>query len=126
MFENYDLFESVIQLRSGAVAEPADRPAALRNADGESLWTVSAFHADNDQAVHADHWERHPDGYEVIVALSGVLRVHLRDQPHVITLTAGKSFIVPPGQWHRLTIDEPGDLLSITPRAGTEHDRVAP
>ncbi|MEU8634139.1 cupin domain-containing protein [Amycolatopsis sp. NPDC048633] len=124
MFENYDLFKTLIQLRPSGVAEPAEhRREALTGTDGESLWTISAFHAENDRAVHSDVWERHSKGHEVLVVLSGALRVYLREEGHVATLTAGRSFIVPPGRWHRLSVDEPGDLLSITPRAGTEHER---
>ncbi|MEV6646987.1 cupin domain-containing protein [Amycolatopsis sp. NPDC051371] len=122
MFENYDLFKTLIQLRPSGVAEPATRREAI--ADAESLWTISAFHAEDDRAVHSEVWERHANGHEVLVVLSGALRVHLREEGHVVTLTAGRSFIVPPGRWHRLSVDEPGDLLSITPRAGTEHERA--
>ncbi|KDN23757.1 cupin domain-containing protein [Amycolatopsis rifamycinica] len=117
MFENYDLFSTAIQLRPGGVAEPG-------TADGTSLWSVGAFHADDDRAVHGHLWERHPEGHEVLVVLSGSLHVHVRGEGLVTTLTAGRSFIVPPGRWHRLSVAEPGDLLSITPRIGTEHERV--
>ncbi|WIV57177.1 cupin domain-containing protein [Amycolatopsis nalaikhensis] len=123
MFENYDLFSTLIQLRPDGVAEAADRREALRGTDG-SLWSVGAFHAEDDRAVHSDVWERHTRGHEVLVALSGTFRVHLRDEGLVATLTAGRSFIVPPGRWHRLAVEEPGDLLSITPRAGTEHEKA--
>lgn len=123
MFENNDLFKTLIQLRPDGAAEPVSR----REASAGSLWTLSAFHAEDDRAVHSDVWERHARGHEVLVVLSGAFRVHLRDEGHVATLTAGRSFIVPPGRWHRLSVDEPGDLLSITPRAGTEHEKaVAP
>jgi mannose-6-phosphate isomerase-like protein (cupin superfamily) len=37
---------------------------------------------------------------------------------------SGQAFIVPVGRWHRLTVSEPGDLLAITPRAETQHERV--
>jgi mannose-6-phosphate isomerase-like protein (cupin superfamily) len=124
MFENYDLFKTLIRLREGGVAEPVDRREGFTG--GESLWTVGAFHAESDRSVHADHWERHPQGHEVLVVLSGALGVHLRDEgpEPVVTLTAGQSFIVPPGRWHRLAVEEPGDLISITPRTGTEHERA--
>jgi quercetin dioxygenase-like cupin family protein len=53
--------------------------------------------------------------------------VHLRDHDPapVAVLTAGRSFIVPAGRWHRLAVAEAGDLITITPRAGTEHERTA-
>lgn len=124
MSENYDLFKTLIQLRPSGAAEPAERREALRGTDGESLWTLGAFHAEDDRAVHSDVWERHTQGHEVLVVLSGALRIYVRDEGLVATLTAGHSFIVPPGRWHRLAVEEPGDLLSITPRAGTEHEKA--
>ncbi|MCR6484504.1 cupin domain-containing protein [Amycolatopsis sp. OK19-0408] len=123
MFENYDLFKTFIQLRTGGVAESVNRREALAGA-GESLWTIGAFHAEDDHAVHSDVWERHTQGHEVLVVLSSALRVYVREEGLVATLTAGQSFIVPPGRWHRLAVEEPGDLLSITPRAGTEHEKA--
>ncbi|WP_410623248.1 cupin domain-containing protein [Amycolatopsis sp. cmx-8-4] len=129
MFENYDLFKTMIHLRPGGVVEasgPGDRREALAG-DAASLWSLGAFHAESDTAVHADHWERHPNGHEVLFVFAGALRVYLRDEgpEPVTTLRAGQSFIVPPGRWHRLAVEEPAGLLSITPRSGTEHERAA-
>jgi mannose-6-phosphate isomerase-like protein (cupin superfamily) len=74
-------------------------------------------------------WERHPAGSEVLCALSGAIEVYLRDHgegsPPAVSLTAGQAFVVPIGQWHRLDVREPADLLAVTPRAGTEHEHVA-
>jgi mannose-6-phosphate isomerase-like protein (cupin superfamily) len=128
MFENYphaiDLFDTLIQLREGGVAEPSTRPG---RADA-GLWTVTAFHADSDQALHADVWERHPAGHEVLCVLSGAVHIYLRDHgggtEPVATLTSGQSFIVPVGRWHRLAVGEPCDLLAITPRIDTQHEKA--
>ena len=122
MFENsIDLFESLVHLREGRVVEPGTRQ------DPPGLWSVGAFHADSDGSVHADHWERHPEGQELLFVLSGELAVHLRDHGRdpVTTLTSGQAFVVPAGQWHRLSVREPGDLVSITPRPGTDHEQVS-
>jgi len=125
MFENYtalDLYSTLIQLRDDG---SADGTARSERSD-IGLWTISAFHADNDQALHSHVWERHPTGHEVLGVLSGSLHVYLREagEDPVATLTAGQAFLVPTGAWHRLSVREPGDLLSITPRAGTEHERM--
>lgn len=89
---------------------------------------MAAFHADSDRAVHPDVWECHPSGQELLCVLSGAVQIHLRDSGHgiepVATVTAGQSFIVPVGRWHRLSVIEPGDLLAITPPAGTRHEPV--
>ncbi|GCD96199.1 cupin domain-containing protein [Embleya hyalina] len=119
-----DLFDSLIHLREGGIVDAGPR----RGFGDPGLWTVTAFHAADDRAVHADVWERHPAGQEVLCVLSGVVCVHLRDHDDgrepVATLTAGTCFVVPAGRWHRLTVREPGDLLVVTPREGTGHERM--
>ncbi len=127
-----DLFDTMIHLRQGGVAEAAEprtRANALAGRGAASLWTVGAFHADSDRAVHADVWERHPSGSEMLCVLSGAMHVYLRDHGDgtvpVATLTSGQSFIVPAGRWHRLAVVEPADLLAITPRVNTQHENVS-
>ncbi len=118
-----DMFTNLVQLRDGG--EVGIEQRGRRGEIGS--WTVSAFHADSDASVHANHWERHPVGDEVLYVLSGAVRVHLRadqDAPPT-TLGPGTCYVVPSGQWHRLTVEEPTDLLTITPRANTEHERVS-
>ena len=40
-------------------------------------------------------------------------------------LEPGQTFIVPKGVWHRGIVKKPGQLMFITPGAGTEHRPVA-
>jgi mannose-6-phosphate isomerase-like protein (cupin superfamily) len=77
----------------------------------------------NRQARNWPHWERHPAGDEVLVLLSGELQIVLehRGRTRRVTLKAGHSLIVPKGVWHRAVIRKPGNMLFITPGAGTEH-----
>ena len=130
MFRNdadptFDVFDNLIQLREGGVAEPA---AHSYTAEGAGLWTVATYRVLNDEDLHSDHWERHPEGHEVLIALSGAMDLYLRDhrdgKEPVATLRPGRSFIVPPGRWHRLTLREPGDLMALTPRPGTSLEPV--
>jgi mannose-6-phosphate isomerase-like protein (cupin superfamily) len=127
MFLNYlDVFaisEATVQLREGGVAEPT----SVKGTTDAGAWTVAVFRADDSRALHPDVWECHPTGNEVLCALSGVLHVFLRDHdPDVpaLTLASGEAFIVPVGAWHRLEVGEPAELLAITPRAGTLHERT--
>lgn len=137
MFENsthtLDMFDNLIRLRQDGVVDVVERTArghALAGLGEAGSWTVGAFHADSDEAVHSHLWERHPNGHEVLCLLSGTMRVQLRDQGDgrspVATLTSGRSFVVPAGRWHRPAVVEPGDLLSITPRTDTQHQKVGP
>jgi mannose-6-phosphate isomerase-like protein (cupin superfamily) len=73
-----------------------------------------------------DHWERHPAGDEILVLLSGELELVLltaRGERHT-RLKAGQAFVVPKGSWHRGIVHKPGELMFITPGAGTEHRPV--
>jgi oxalate decarboxylase/phosphoglucose isomerase-like protein (cupin superfamily) len=128
MFENYlvhELHGAAIQLRDGGGADANAFPGLT----DPGLWTVAVLQVESGRSVHSHVWERHPAGSEVLGALSGAIEVYLRDHGEgsapVVTLTAGQAFIVPPGRWHRLGVHEPGDLLVITPRSGTEHAHVA-
>jgi mannose-6-phosphate isomerase-like protein (cupin superfamily) len=71
-------------------------------------------------------WERHPGGDEILILLSGELELVLetRAGERRTKLKAGQSFVVPRGIWHRALVKKPGELLFITPGAGTEHRPV--
>ncbi len=95
-------------------------PWLAGEADG---WMAVYFHVASTQDVHGDHWEIHPAGQEVVAVLSGQARLILRaegqDNEETITLRAGTACVVPRNRAHRLEIDGPTDLQSITPRRGT-------
>jgi quercetin dioxygenase-like cupin family protein len=78
------------------------------------------------QAKDWDHWERHPAGEEILTLLSGELELvlDLPDGERRAVLTAGQTFVVPRGIWHRAIVRQPGELLFITAGAGTEHRPV--
>lgn len=119
-----DIFSSLIELREGGTAE--ERP---RMPGDWGLWTVAAFHADSNAAVHSDVWERHPLGDELLCLLSGAVTVHLRNhadgESTTIKLRPTTCCVVPAGQWHRLTVEETGDLLAVTPRVNTMHEAIS-
>ncbi|MEV5652763.1 cupin domain-containing protein [Nocardia sp. NPDC052254] len=91
-------------------------------------WTLAAFRVATDAEVHGDLWEMHPDGAELVTVLSGGIRLILRagETPETsVPLRAGQAFIVPRGRWHRIELDEPSELMSLTLRAGTELEKRA-
>ena len=69
------------------------------------------------------HWEMHPAGDEVIVQLSGTVRLLLEVDggEQAVTLAAGQFVIVPQGVWHTAEPIEAGRAVFITPGAGTAH-----
>jgi mannose-6-phosphate isomerase-like protein (cupin superfamily) len=121
-----NLSTTAIQLRAGGVAEAS--PRADRTDFG--LWTVLSVRADSDEQLHSDVWERHPAGDEVLCVVAGAVDVHLRRrdaerQDAVFEVQAGEAFLVLAGEWHRLTVREPVQLLAITSAIGTEHEQDA-
>lgn len=120
-----DLFTAEILLRPGGQLHTQPRAFDLTQAD----WRLTAFHARTDSDVHADHWEVHPDGQEVVSCLTGGMRLYLQpDQPGEpetrITLTPGTAAIVPRGRRHRIELDAPSDILSVTLPRGSRLEQL--
>ena len=80
---------------------------------------LGSFTVNKDMA----HWEMHPAGDELLVALSGEFEVVLQDgrTDHLVALPAGRAFLVPFGVWHRTRVKTPGEILFATPGKGTQH-----
>jgi mannose-6-phosphate isomerase-like protein (cupin superfamily) len=121
-----DLYADHLVFETGGVVA-ADR---RRTAGGGAEWRLAMFRAESDADVHADHWERHLHGEEVVGCVRGGFRLHLRGArpgllDDVVRVRAGDAVIVPRGRWHRLELDEPSDLLVVTIRRGTELVKVA-
>lgn len=123
----HDLFTTMLSFEPDGGVRPGERSFT---GGYDAGWQAAAFHAETDAQVHADHWEMHPEADEAVCCLSGGLRVYFRnadgeDGPEEMTrLPAGSAVIVPRGRWHRLELEAPSDLLSITPRRGTRLEEV--
>lgn len=97
---------------------PQTRMALEEIADGNLMGVMAII---DDDSVHADYWECHPDGDEVLLVLEGRLTVVIDGEVETtVTLEENQAFIVPRGKWHRLKVLEPGKLLFFTPVAGGE------
>ena len=71
--------------------------------------------------------EMHPDADELLYVLSGRIRVslELEDGERSVAATAGQAVVVPRRVWHQIHVDEPGQLLNITPGPGGQHRPVS-
>ena len=72
------------------------------------------------------HWEMHPAGDELLFLLSGAVDMILQGagpggRERVVELRPKTACIVPRGTWHRGIVRTPGDMLFVTPGAGTQH-----
>ncbi|MFB4295957.1 cupin [Actinomadura sp. NTSP31] len=103
--------------------------AVRRMTTDDGGWQVAAFHVETDADVHSDHWEVHPAAEEAVCCLAGGgFRMYFQpEEPggeeEMVRLPAGSAVIVPRGRWHRLELDGPSDVMSITLRRGSRQER---
>ncbi|WP_369211978.1 cupin [Streptomyces flavofungini] len=119
-----DLYASFLHLRpEGQVS--AEEPVFDPTRDG---WQMMTFHVETDADVHGDHWEVHTSADEVVSCLTGAIRLCLRprqpgDEEEQIKLTAGTAAVVPRGRWHRIALDAPSDIMSVTVPRGSRLEK---
>jgi mannose-6-phosphate isomerase-like protein (cupin superfamily) len=115
----FSLQESVVVYVDGRASCVTPMQARRDTSVDQSILGLVAF--TDDRSVHADFWERHPGGDEVLCVLAGRLAATLDGDAGDIEIPAGQALIIPRGRWHRLRVIEPGRLLHFTPTAGAEH-----
>jgi mannose-6-phosphate isomerase-like protein (cupin superfamily) len=61
--------------------------------------------------------EMHPDADEILFLMSGCVHVILEEEgvENTIEVRPGQALVVPKGVWHRVLVQEPSQLLHITP-----------
>ncbi|MCH0565881.1 MULTISPECIES: cupin domain-containing protein [unclassified Streptomyces] len=120
-----DLFASALHIHPGGDVRAGER--RMTSSDS-GAWQIATFHVETDADVHADHWEMHPRAEEAVCCLTGGVRLYFRpvapgSAEDMVRLRAGSAVIVPRGRWHRLELDAPSDLMSITLRHGTRLEK---
>ncbi|MDO0932323.1 cupin domain-containing protein [Streptomyces sp. DG2A-72] len=110
-----DLFSSFFHLRQDGQVH-AEQPVFDPDREG---WQVMTFHVETEADVHGDHWEIHTNADEVVSCLTGGIRLCFRpeqpgDEETQVKLAAGTAVIVPRGRWHRIELDAPSDIMSVT------------
>ncbi|MFC4118122.1 cupin [Nonomuraea zeae] len=110
-----DLFASSIHLHQDGKIH-----AGRRTSDtGQDGWQLTAFHAKTAADVHAGHGEVHPHAETIVSCLIGKIRLYLHperpgQQEEEIRLPAGTAAIVPRGRRHRIELDIPSNILTVT------------
>lgn len=59
--------------------------------------------------------EMHPDGDEILILLSGLVRVHCDDQPEPVTLEPQQACVVRKGVWHQTEAVEVSQVIYVSP-----------
>lgn len=100
---------------------PRERtPGPPQRIDGMTVGIVTMEH----NAPHGG--EVHPDGDELLYVISGRLRVVGDSSPQEpLELGPGAACIVRKGEWHRVDVLEPTQLLHITPGPNGDHRPAA-
>ena len=127
---DFDPFATLVHLHGDGGAAPVTwTPDVFRTlAPGDRDRIVGVKHGAESADFHADEWEIHPDGDEVLYLLTGAIDVVLDgpDGERAFGLRGGRACLVPRAVWHRLVLRQPSDLLFITPAHGTRHRPVGP
>ena len=115
----FDLSEQVVGLArsTGEACFMAWTDAGPPRVDG---YTVGAPFVTQDPP-HGG--EMHPDGDELLYVVSGRFHVSLELDAECrdVELRPGDALVVPRGVWHLVTLQEPGQLVHITPGPGGAH-----
>lgn len=118
-----DIFASFVRLDQDGRAHPEQR----KFDPGRDGWQLMVFHLETDADAHAGHWEVHTEADEVVSCLTGGIRLCFRPEQSVqeeqIKLTPGTALIVPRGRWHRVELDAPSDILSLTVARGSHLEK---
>jgi len=70
--------------------------------------------------------EMHPDGDEILYLISGRVTVVFPDDPvDDIEVRPGEGMVVPKGMWHRVDINEPSQIVYLTPGPNNEYRPLA-
>jgi mannose-6-phosphate isomerase-like protein (cupin superfamily) len=71
--------------------------------------------------------EMHPDADEFLYLASGRIRVRLEleEGDREVEMTPGQALVIPQSTWHQIFVDEPGQLINVTPGPGGQHRPLA-
>jgi len=113
-----DLANTVVGMYRNGESHPIDSPPGPpRHIDGHTIGAPLMTR----EPPHVG--EMHPDGDELLFLLSGSVTVVIEDEepPRRVDLAPGQALVVPRGVWHRVLLNEPSQLLHVTPGPGGEH-----
>ena len=117
MIHRIDASKHVFDIRRDlSISARARKPGPPERIDGVTLGVV-------DMSGDAPHGgEVHPDGDEVLIVLSGRIRVTGDSEPDSpVELGPGEACIVPQGEWHRVHVVEPARFIHLTPGPNGDH-----
>jgi mannose-6-phosphate isomerase-like protein (cupin superfamily) len=118
--ERVDITRVVLDIHRDLSVSPRPRkPGPPERIDGMTVGIQTV----TEDAPHGG--EVHPDGDEILYVVSGRLRVVGDSAPDApIELGPGEACIVRRGEWHRVSVVEPAQLVNVTPGPRGDHRRM--
>ncbi len=114
--EPIDMRKHVIDVtKDWSISARATRPGPPVRIDGVTFGVATMTR----DAPHGG--EVHPDGDEILYVVSGKVRISCDSMTEDLTLSPGQACIVPCGEWHRVHLLEPTQLVHITPGPRGDH-----
>ncbi|MEM8766297.1 MAG: cupin domain-containing protein [Pseudomonadota bacterium] len=111
-----DLSQTVLDIRGDrSITARAREPGNMQRIDGLTLGYVESTHG------FPHNGERHPDGDELLILLSGRLRISADSQEEDVIMDPGSACIVPKGEWHKVHVLEPSSFIYASPGPNGEH-----
>jgi len=99
--------------------------AVLVERSGDRPWRIDGYTIESSAlgGPPRHNGEMHPDADEFLYLASGRIRVRLEleDGDREAELNPGQALVVPKGTWHQIFVDEPGQLINVTPGPGGQH-----
>ena len=97
--------------RDWSVQSRARKPGPPERVDGMSVGLVTM--KAGEPSPHRG--EMHPDGDEILLVMSGIIRITTDSDPTSVDLGNGQACIIPKGEWHMIDCLEDAQLVHITP-----------
>ncbi|MEM7018307.1 MAG: cupin domain-containing protein [Pseudomonadota bacterium] len=120
MINVIDLKTTVLDIRTDFSITPREKkPGGMQRIDGLTLGYVETAHG------FPHNGEQHPDGDELLILISGRLRITADSQETSSDLHPGQACIVPKGEWHKVHVLEPSTFIFATPGPNGEYRRLS-
>ena len=116
VLEVVDLAKAVLDIRSDfSIRSRELTPGKPQRVDGITIGYVESTHG------FPHNGEVHPDGDEILILLSGRLRVSADSLDDDVIITPGSACIVSKGEWHKVHVVEPSTFIYATPGPSGDH-----
>jgi mannose-6-phosphate isomerase-like protein (cupin superfamily) len=103
--------------------------AVLVERGGGGPWRIDGYTIESSalSGPPRHNGEMHPDADEFLYLASGRIRVRLEleEGDREVEMMPGQALVIPQSTWHQIFVDEPGQLINVTPGPGGQHRPLA-